>query len=127
MLDINDLIGLPYRWGARANEGAIDCFQLHNEIRKRLGLSDKSQEFAFAYEQWTETTFPPSQLLKWLHEKCRKSPLTEGAIAFISDGADRGALGTIVGRDDIVFIHERLRVVRVKVVNVGRAKVFWTN
>lgn len=125
MLCINDLIGLPYQWGKRPSEGAVDCFQLHNEIRLRLGLSDQSERFAFAYSQWSEHTFPPSQLLKWLQKECIKSEPREGAIVFISECANKGALGTIVGKNDIVFIHERLRVVRAKVANVGRARVFW--
>ena len=55
---MNDLIGLEYRWGAKPGDGSrqTDCFQLACEIRRRMGLSDLSEEFAWTYEQYSAET-----------------------------------------------------------------------
>lgn len=127
MLDINDLIGLPYRWGGKPSEGFVDCFQLHNEIRRRLGLSDKSQEFAFAYEQWTEATFPQTQLMRWLKSECTVCKEKTGAIVLMQGNKGRGALGTIVGHGDVSFISLSGVVIRTKVANLGEVRLFWAD
>lgn len=127
MLNINDLIGLPYQWGGKPSEGAVDCFQLHNEIRKRLGLLDKSQQFAFAYEQWTEATFPRSQLMRWLKSECTACEERNGAIVLMQGDKGRGALGTIVGYGEVSFISLSQMVVRTKVANLGKIRLFWAD
>jgi hypothetical protein len=76
-----DLIGLPYRWGAKPSEGATDCFQLVCEARRRLGLADYTAEFAWVYETYTEETLPDRRIARWLLTKgTRTSTLEPGTI-----------------------------------------------
>ena len=94
---MNDLIGLEYEWGARFSDSAskTDCFQLVCEIRKRLGLSDYADKFAWAYESYTPETFKPIRLAKWLLETGKRLPLPRhGSVALLADPTSP-ALGTM--------------------------------
>jgi hypothetical protein len=53
-LSFNDLIGLPYQWGAAPWSGKTDCFQLACEVHKRLGFADYSNQFEWVYELFDE-------------------------------------------------------------------------
>jgi hypothetical protein len=122
---VNDLIGLEYEWGARFSDGAgkTDCFQLVCEIRKRLGLSDYADKFAWAYESYTSETLKPVRLAKWLLQTGKRllSP-KHGAVALLADPTSP-ALGTIV-EGSIVFISPGKRVIRVRTNRVP-AYYFW--
>ncbi len=122
---MNDLIGLEYRWGARFSDGKneTDCFQLVCEIRKRLGLSDYSDKFAWAYESYEPETFRPIRLAKWLLETGERLALPRhGAIALLADPTSP-ALGSVV-EGSIVFISPGKRVVRASTNRVP-AYYFW--
>jgi hypothetical protein len=54
-LSFNDLIGLPYQWGAAPWSGKTDCFQLACEVHKRLGFADYSNQFEWVYELYDES------------------------------------------------------------------------
>ena len=80
-----DLVGLPYRWGARPSEGATDCFQLVCEVRRRLGLTDYEQEFQWVYETYDERTLPDRRIARWLLTKgSRTTVLEPGTISLSS-------------------------------------------
>ena len=122
---MNDLIGLEYQWGARYSDGLgkTDCFQLVCEIRKRLGLSDYTEKFCWAYEAYTPETFRPIRLAKWLLKTGKRLTLPKsGAVALLADPTSP-ALGTIV-EESIVFISPGKRVVRINL-NRVRAYYFW--
>lgn len=122
---MNDLIGLQYEWGARFSDGngKTDCFQLACEIRNRIGLSDLSEKFAWAYESYSPTTLKPARLARWLLQVGTRITLEKhGAMALLADPTSP-ALGSVVD-GTIVFIAPGKRVVRVPVSRV-RAYYFW--
>ena len=122
---MNDLIGLQYQWGARFDEGkgSTDCFQLVCEVRKRLGLSDYSSKFEWAYDSYTQETFKPIRLAKWLLQTGRRLTLPRhGAVALLADPTSP-ALGSVVD-GSIVFISAGKRVVRIPAPRVS-AYYFW--
>ena len=122
---MNDLIGLQYQWGSRFSDGAgkTDCFQLVCEIRQRLGLSDYSQRFAWAYESYTAETLTPVRVARWLLQEGKRLKLPEhGAVALLADPTNP-ALGSVV-EGSIVFIAPGKQVARVPVSRVS-AYYFW--
>tara|TARA_R100001510_G_C7624332_1_gene184506 strand:+ start:884 stop:1258 length:375 start_codon:yes stop_codon:yes gene_type:complete len=122
---MNDLIGLEYQWGASFTDGkgCTDCFQLVCEIRKRLGLSDYSSKFEWAYDSYTQETFKPIRLAKWLLQTGRRLTLPEhGAVALLANPTSP-ALGSVVN-GSVVFISAGKRVIRVPTSRVS-AYYFW--
>jgi hypothetical protein len=122
---MNDLIGLEYCWGASLRDGnnQTDCFQLVCEIRKRLGLSDYSDKFAWAYRSYSPKTLTPIRLARWLLEEGRRLKLPEhGAVALLADPTSP-ALGSVVD-GSIVFISPGKRVVRIPASRAS-AYYFW--
>ena len=122
---MNDLIGLQYQWGASFADGSgyTDCFQLVCEIRKRLGLSDYSGKFEWAYDSYTQETFKPIRLAKWLLQTGRRLTLPRhGAVALLADPTSP-ALGSVVD-GSIVFIAAGKRVVCIPTPRVS-AYYFW--
>lgn len=92
---MNDLIGLEYCWGAHPRDGRnkTDCFQLVCEIRFRLGLSDYTEKFAWAYWLYNENTLKPRNMARWLLQEGEriKMPVT-GAVALLKE-SNNAALG----------------------------------
>jgi hypothetical protein len=121
----NDLIGLPYRWAAAPASGATDCFQLVCEARRRLGLMDYSERFAWVYERYTEQTFRRALLPRWLLQNGRRlgEPIA-GAVALLPSSTG-SALGTIL-EDGALFISPRGAVVR-SPLPAGVGYFFWMN
>ena len=84
---MNDLIGLEYQWGShfRDGQGKTDCFQLVCEIRERIGLSDYSEKFAWAYESYTAESLKPARLARWLLGEGKRLKLpVHGAVALLN-------------------------------------------
>ena len=122
---MNDLIGLQYQWGASFADGNgyTDCFQLVCEIRKRLGLSDYSKKFEWAYDSYTQETFKPIRLAKWLLQTGRRLTLAEhGAVALLADPTSP-ALGSVVD-GSVILIAPGKRVIRIPTPRVS-AYYFW--
>jgi len=122
---MNDLIGLEYRWGSAFADGKgyTDCFQLVCEIRRRLGLSDYAGKFEWAYDSYTQDSFRPIRLARWLLETGTRLTLpVHGAVALLADPTTP-ALGSVV-EDSIVFISAGKRVVSVSAQRVS-AYYFW--
>jgi hypothetical protein len=102
-LSFNDLIGLPYQWGAAPWSGKTDCFQLACEVHNRLGFADYSDQFEWVYELFDESTFAKPLLARWMIENGTrlKRPVI-GAVAMLP-AAIGSALGTIV-EDGALFL-----------------------
>ena len=93
---MNDLIGLEYRWGHKPSDGSgfTDCFQLSCEIRSRLGLVDYSLLYSWVYEHYTESTFTPRRLARFLFQSgTRTSDVFIGGLILVNAAA--GGLGTV--------------------------------
>ena len=94
-MNTSDLIGLGYRWGAVPSEGATDCFQLVCEVRRRLGLTDRTTEFGWVYQTYTEATLPPKRIARWLLTTGRRTTeLVPGVISLSSWRAMASWTGT---------------------------------
>jgi hypothetical protein len=122
---MNDLIGLAYGWNCRPNDGSgkTDCFQLTCEARRRMGLTDYADQFAWVYERYTETTLPQSSIARWLLENGQR--LTEpkvGAVMLLK-GQRIGALGTVTNHG-VIFLSPGQNVVHAPIPN-GMGRFFW--
>ena len=124
---MNDLIGLEYCWGAHPRDGRnkTDCFQLVCEIRSRLGLSDYTEKFAWAYWLYSPETLRPTHMARWLLQEGEriKMPVT-GAIALIKN-PDNPALGTVTDQG-LLCIAPGQRVVCIPTSRVP-AYYFWVD
>jgi hypothetical protein len=106
----NDLVGLPFRWGARpARDHATDCFQLVAEGLARYGRGDWSPRFDWVYQEYGERL--PCTLiyrLVVLHGQRVKSA-SPGIVGYLpTDG--RGALALCTDHG-LLFIGPGERVV----------------
>ena len=120
---MNDLIGLKYCWGARPLDGSgkTDCFQLVCEIRSRLGLSDYTESFAWAYWLYSPETLKPTHVARWLLKSGKQIKMpTDGAVALIAR-SKRPALGSVVD-DRLIFIAPGESVVSLP---LGRVKAYY--
>jgi hypothetical protein len=125
ILSCNDLIGIPYQWGAAPSTGKTDCFQLVCEIRRRLGLKDYAPDFAWVYAQYNEQTFRRGLLPRWLLQNGKR--ITEpvhGAVALLP-AAIGSALGTIV-EDGALFLSPGGTVIKAPL-PAGVGHFFWMN
>lgn len=121
----NDLIGLPYKWAAKPEEGATDCLQLVGEARRRLGLYDYSEEFAWIYEKWEETSFPALQIVKWAREHGTKTAPRAGAIGYLKARQAGVALGVMVDDESFLFISPGGNATRTGSYNLPRIRLYW--
>ena len=124
---MNDLIGLEYCWGAHPRDGRnkTDCFQLVCEIRSRLGLSDYSENYAWAYWLYGPDTLKPRNMARWvLKEGKRLKMPTVGAVALLKE-QNNAALGTVTDQG-LICIAPGGRVVCVPTARVS-AYYFWVD
>jgi hypothetical protein len=121
----NDLIGLPYQWGAAPWSGKTDCFQLACEVHKRLGFADYTDRFEWVYELYDESTFPKPLLVRWmLQNGSRMKQPRPGAVALLP-ASIVSALGTIV-EDGALFLSPVGTVIRASLPS-GIGHYFWMN
>lgn len=122
---MNDLVGLRFGWGHRPGDGSgmTDCFQLTCEVRRRLGLPDYADRFAWVYERYDEQTFPRRRIARWLLELGAKLPdPLPGAVALLP-GHSGAALGTVT-EHGVIFIAPGQNVVHAPV-PAGVGRYFW--
>jgi hypothetical protein len=122
---MNDLIGLAYGWGCRPNDGSgkTDCFQITCEARRRMGLSDYADKFAWVYDNYEDNTFPRRLVIRWLLENgSRITQPTLGAVALLP-GFSGAALGAVT-HHGVLFLGGRQNVVHTPV-PVGVGHYFW--
>lgn len=120
---MNDLIGLKYCWGARPSDGCgkTDCFQLVCEIRSRLGLSDYTEKFAWAYWLYSPETLKPIHVARWLLMSGKRIKMPRDGAAALIARSKRPALGSVVdGR--LIFISPGESVVSLP---LGRVKAYY--
>jgi hypothetical protein len=109
----NDLIGLKYRWASKpsSGQGTTDCFHLAAEVHRRLGYHDYAPDFAWVFERFTDETFPRRLLGKWLLAAGQRLPAPERDAVVLLPGLRGGALGTVIGDGNVLFISDRCGVV----------------
>lgn len=113
-LPVNDLIGMPYRWGASPEDGSgyTDCWQLVCCVRRRLGLPDHASQFDWAYETYTEGSLMLSIILRWLHKYATQVEAPRaGTIVCMRTVDNVAALGTAISENKVIFIGGAKRVV----------------
>lgn len=125
IVSFNDLIGLPYQWKAKPEDGATDCLHLMSEVRCRLGLYDYSQDFAWIYDQWKEEDFPGMLIAKWMKENGSPCEAKLGAVGFLKGNSGGLAIGTVVDDESFLFIAAGGKVVRSKLYNLPRIRLYW--
>jgi hypothetical protein len=95
---INDLIGLNYERRARYvdGEGKSDCFMLVCEVRRRLGLYDYEQDFAWAYDEYEANNLPMKRILRWMLEHgIKTNELKDGNVAIMRMLSGELAVGVV--------------------------------
>lgn len=124
-LSFNDLIGLPYQWGAAPWTGKTDCFQLACEVHNRLGHGDYAKRFDWVYDLYDEHTFPKGLLVRWLLENGKRiKDARPGAVALLPASIG-SALSTIV-EDGALFLSPAGMVVKAPL-PAGVGHFFWMN
>ena len=111
----NDLVGMPYKWGAMPESGFTDCLGLCSEIRRRLGMHDYREDYAWVYEQWDESNFPSREVLRWLRKNGQKTEPVIGAIGYVPDQKQGFALVTMVSETSMMMISPGEKVARVPI------------
>ena len=111
---MNDLIGLKRAWGAFPGDGTgtVDCCALAAEVHKRLGYWDYGPELKTLFAQYTESTLPKNFIPRWLLKNATRisEPALHSIVLLPSPGV--GALGTVLGPNDVLFIAPSGYVVR---------------
>lgn len=124
----NDLIGLPYKWGAFPGDGSgfTDCFGLSMTIRARLGLHDFRLDYAWLYEHYDETTLSGRQIVKWLWERGEKIPFARPGAVFMNHGGASGvALATVIDPSIAMLIGHSGRAIMAPLATVARGRFYW--
>jgi hypothetical protein len=122
---MNDLIGLAYGWGCRPNDGSgkTDCFQLTCEARRRMGLSDYADKFAWVYDRYDDATFPRRLVLRWLLENGNRITQPRAGAVALLPGFAGAALGAVTDHG-VLFLGGRQNVVHTPV-PAGAGHYFW--
>lgn len=122
---MNDLIGLAYGWAHRPGDGSgkTDCFQLTCEVRRRMGLTDYADKFAWVYDKYVDATFPRQLVLRWLLENGERiNAALPGAVALMP-GVSGAALGAVTDHG-VIFLGVSQNVVHTPV-PPGAGYYFW--
>lgn len=93
-VSVDDLVGLPYRWGSRPEEGAVDCFQLAAEALLRYTGIDWRPRFQWVYQAAHDQQLPGGLLLRLLDRHTTPGSWQPGALGF-QPTAGAGALSTV--------------------------------
>jgi hypothetical protein len=111
---MNDLIGLTRAWGAKAGDGsgAIDCCLMAAEVHYRLGYWNYLPELEKIFAKYTEEALPPSFIARWLLANGTRLKGPENHAVVLLPGPLLGALGTVLDKDDVLFIGPAGRVIR---------------
>jgi len=111
---VNDLIGLKRAWGAKPGDGSgtVDCCLLFAEVRRRLGYYDHTPDFAWYFERYTDATFPRRIMAKWLLQNGTRLLEPEPHAVVLLPGLRGGAMGTVMDDGTVLFISEKVGVVR---------------
>ena len=110
---MNDLIGLTRAWGAKPGDGSgtVDCCLLAAEVRRRLGYHDYTPDLAWIFERYTDETFPPRYMAKWLLQNGTKLDAPEPHALVLMPGIGYGAMGTVLSDGDVLYIGKSAGVV----------------
>lgn len=122
----NDLVTLRYGWNHRPDDGSgmTDCFQLSCEVRRRMGLRELAESFAWVYQRYNEVNFPRHLVLRWLHREGAEILEPQiGAMAYLPTQTGMVALGTTT-EHGLIFIAPGQNVVHAPV-SIGLARYFW--
>lgn len=122
---MNDLIALEYGWGHSPTDGSgkTDCFQLVCEIRRRMGLPDYADRFAWVYDEYEDATFPRRKVLRWLLQYGTKLETARSGAVALLPGTAGAALGAVTDTGT-VFIGPGGRVVQAQL-PAFMAHYFW--
>jgi hypothetical protein len=127
-MNLNDLIGLEYGWNHAPGDGSgkTDCFQLACEVRRRLGMSDYSERFAWVYTEFLDEQFNRAKIARWLLQcgERLKVPVP-GAVRLlpIEEGA---ALATYLNDGTTIFLGPGGSVIRTQILD-SLGYCFWMN
>jgi len=127
-MNLNDLIGLTYGWNHAPGDGSgkTDCFQLACEVRRRLGMSDYSERFAWVYTEFMDEQFNRAKIARWLLQCGDRLKLpVPGAVRLLP--AEKGsALATYLNDGTTIFLGPSGSVIRTQILN-NLGYCFWMN
>jgi hypothetical protein len=126
MINTNEFIGLRRAWGAFPGDGSgtVDCCLLAAEIHKRLGYYDYTPDILKYFQAFTDSTFPPSLIPRWLLQNADriKSPRLHAIV--LMRGKGMGALGTVLEGGQMLYISAGAGVVLAPAVDQAQ-HFFW--
>jgi hypothetical protein len=127
-MNLNDLIGLTYGWNHAPGDGSgkTDCFQLACEVRRRLGMSDYSERFAWVYTEFVDERFNRAKIARWLLQCGERLKLpVPGAVRLLP--LEKGAaLATYLADGTTIFLGPNGSVIRTLILD-SFGYCFWMN
>jgi hypothetical protein len=111
---MNDLIGLKRAWGAMPGDGSgtVDCCLMAIEVHRRLGYWNYLPELAEIFAKYTEETLPKNFIPRWLLTNGTRLKQPETHALVLLPSLDAGAVGTVLGENDVLFIGRGGDVIR---------------
>jgi hypothetical protein len=103
-----------------------DCFQLACEVRRRLGMSDYSERFAWVYTEFLDEEFNRAKIARWLLQWGERLELpVPGAVRLlpVEEGA---ALATYLDDGTTIFLGPGGSVIRTHILD-SLGYCFWMN
>jgi len=127
-MNLNDLIGLKYGWNHAPGDGSgmTDCFQLACEVRRRLGMSDYSKQFAWVYTEFLDEQFNRAKIARWLLQYGKRLQLPVPGAVRLLPAEEGAALATYLDDGTTIFLGPSGNVIRTQILeSVGYS--FWMN
>jgi hypothetical protein len=127
-MNLNDLIGLTYGWNHAPGDGSgkTDCFQLACEVRRRLGMSDYSERFAWVYTEFLDEQFNRAKIARWLLQCGKRLKLPIPGAVRLLPVAEGAALATYLNDGTTIFLGPSGSVIRTHVLD-STGYCFWMN
>jgi hypothetical protein len=127
-MNLNDLIGLTYGWNHAPGDGSgkTDCFQLACEVRRRLGMSDYSERFAWVYTEFLDEQFNRAKIARWLLQCGKRLELPIPGAVRLLPVAEGAALATYLNDGTTIFLGPSGSVIRTHVLD-STGYCFWMN
>jgi hypothetical protein len=127
-MNLNDLIGLTYGWNNAPGDGSgkTDCFQLACEVRRRLGMSDYSERFAWVYTEFLDEQFNRAKIARWLLQCGKRLELPIPGVVRLLPVAEGAALATYLDDGTTIFLGPSGSVIRTQILD-SLGYCFWMN
>ena len=127
-MNLNDLTGLKYGWNHAPGDGSgmTDCFQLACEVRRRLGMSDYSDRFAWVYTEFLDEQFNRAKIARWLLQYGKRLSVPVPGAVRLLPAEEGAALATYLDDGTTILLGPSGSVIRTQILETA-GYCFWMN